>query len=128
MTATLADYFDESVNATQQPQQLPAKPLVQRQFQPDTDIKRWLTSDAPRNRQELRDLRYCLYHRCSRAGFKVKKSSRDYFTLTGRTDSLLIVSNNARRYLLWQLRILARKRGWVGAIIFRKEPLVASCT
>jgi hypothetical protein len=128
MTATLAHYFDEFVNTTQEPQQLPVKPLVQRQFQPDTDIKRWLTSNAPRNRQELMDLRYCLYHRGSRAGFKVKKSSRDYFTLTGRTSSLLIVSNKARRFLLWQLRILARKRGWVAAIIFRTKPLVASYT
>jgi hypothetical protein len=121
MTATFADFFEELVEPANplqqrhQRQQRPKRPLALRHFQPDKDIMLWLRGNAPRNWQELKDLRYCLYHRCSRAGFKVKRSDKDHFTLTGRASSLLVVSNSARRYLLWQLRLLARKRGWVGS-------------
>ena len=39
------------------------------------------------NFQELVDLRYTLYHRCSRAGFTVKRWDKDDFKLTGRSSS-----------------------------------------
>jgi hypothetical protein len=80
-----------------------------------TDIPRWLSNNAPRNVEELQAVRYTLYHRCSRAEFKVsKKKDDETFMLSGRASSVFIVSNKARRYLLWKLRILAREEGWVG--------------
>ena len=127
MKTTLADYFDDSVLPTHEPQKPIKNPITVRQFKPDTDIKLWLTSNAPRDWQELKDLRYSLYHRCSRAGSKIKRHSknhRDLFTLTGSTSALLIVSNNARRFLLRLLRILAREREWVGSGKVRIDPLV----
>jgi hypothetical protein len=114
METTFATPLDEPARSTKQPKQRPKKPKTLGGFQPDEDIHLWLRSNAPGNWQELKDLRYCLYHRCSRAGFKVNRSTKDHFKLTGRASSVIVVSNNARRYLLWQLRLLARKRGWVG--------------
>ena len=79
-----------------------------------TDIHLWVAKNAPCAVQELQDLRYTLYHRCSRAEFKVsQKQDKDIFVLSGRQSPLQIVSNKARRYLLWRLRILAREEGWV---------------
>ena len=114
METTFASYLDESARSAKQPPRPPKKPKTLRGFQPDQDIHLWLRVNAPRDWQELKDLRYCLYHRCSRAGFKVKRSIEDEFKLTGRATSVIIVSNTARRYLLWQLRLLAWQRGWVG--------------
>jgi hypothetical protein len=127
MTATFASSYDEPAEHKYQPKRLPKRPAKLRGFADDRDIMRWLRGNAPGNWQELKDLRYCLYHRCSRAGFKVKRCNYDQFTLTGRASSLLIVSNSARHFLLWQLRMLGRKRGWVGRRKIRIEPLVASC-
>jgi hypothetical protein len=88
-----------------------------------TDIHLWLSDNAPRIVEELKDIRYTLYHRCSRSDFKVsEKQDKDEFQLSGRQSSVHIVSNNARRYLLWKLRILARERGWVGR---KRNKLVA---
>jgi hypothetical protein len=117
MNATLADYFDEFEPANVKP---PApkpkcKNLAQKPRPERTDIHLWLSKNAPGNVQELKDVRYTLYHRCSRAEFHVSdKQDDDNFRLTGRSSSLHIVSNKARRYLLWKLRILAREQGWVG--------------
>jgi hypothetical protein len=127
MKATLADYFDDSVSPTHKPQKPIKNPITGPQCKPDTDIKLWLTSNAPRDWQELKDLRYSLYHRCSRAGFKIKRHSKNYkdlFTLTGRTSALQIVSNKARRFLLRQLRILAKEQEWVSSGKVRIHPLV----
>jgi hypothetical protein len=115
METTFAWFLDEPATPTKQPTQPPKRPKTLRGFQPDQDIHLWLRSNAPRNWQELKDLRYCLYHRCSRADFRVKKKEDAYLTLTGRASSVIIVSNNARRYLLWQLRMLAWEREWVGS-------------
>ena len=76
MNATLADYFEELELANvkpptpEQPKStfLPQKPRCEK-----TDIPLWLSKNAPRMMQELRDLRYTLYHRCSRAEFKGKR-------------------------------------------------------
>jgi len=111
LETTFASFLDEPATPTKQPKQ----PKTLRGFQPDQDIHLWRRSNAPRDWQELKDLRYCLYHRCSRAGFKIKRSKGDDFTLMGRASLVIIVSNNARRYLLWQLRLLAWQRGWVGS-------------
>jgi hypothetical protein len=114
MTTAFQEYFYKPAKRTHKARRVPKCPLMLRGFAPDKDIKLWLRSNAPRNWQELMDLRYCLYHRCSRADFRVKRSIDDEFTLTGRASSVIIVSNNARRFLLWQLRILAWEREWVG--------------
>ena len=128
MNATLADYFEElelanvKLPTPEQPKStfLPQKPRCEK-----TDIPLWLSKNAPRMMQELRDLRYTLYHRCSRAEFKVsQKQDKNIFLLSGRQSSLQIVSNKARRYLLWRLRILAREEGWVGGSR-RRIPFIA---
>lgn len=66
--------------------------------------------------RRLIDIRYSLYHRCSRAGFVVTRSENDDFHLTGRHNTLHIVSNSARRFLLGKLRELAKEKGWQGAL------------
>ena len=76
------------------------------EHRPETDILLWLQAMHLCNFQNLADLRYTLYHRCSRAGFTVKRWDKDDFKLTGRSSSLHIVSNEAFSFL-WRLRILA---------------------
>jgi hypothetical protein len=79
-----------------------------------TNLLLWLSNNGPRDVEELKAVRYALYHRCSRADFKVTdKQDVDDFTFSGRQSSVHIVSNRARRYLLWRLRLLAREQGWV---------------
>jgi hypothetical protein len=119
MTINLEEYTNElpdqekpTLNRAPQARRVGSK----KKYQPDTDIVHWLSCNAPTNFQELVDLRYCLYHRCSRSGFTVKRWDIDDFNLTGRHGSLHIINNNARRFLLWQLRLLARERGWQGAL------------
>jgi hypothetical protein len=129
MTATLADYFElPAIEIKKEKQAHEAKPRYKaRTYSPDTNIELWLYNNAPQSFQELIDIRYCLYHRCSRAGFTVARRDRDDFRITGRCGTLHIVSNKARRYLLWQLRILARENGWRGALPgTRTEPSLSS--
>jgi hypothetical protein len=119
MEITLTEYFDELPNDEQcKVAKAPQDKRVVRKarHRPDTDIVFWLTNNAPATFQELVDLRYCLYHRCTRSGFVVKRWDKDDFKLTGRHSSLHIVSNRARRFLLGRLRILAKERGWRGAV------------
>jgi hypothetical protein len=115
MNATPVDYFDfEPANVKPAPPTKNNIPTKQARSS-KTDIPLWLSNNAPRNLEELKAVRYTLYHRCSRAEFKVSdKQYDDNFVLSGRQTSVHIVSNKARRYLLWKLRILARKQGWVG--------------
>jgi len=126
MNAKLADYFDdfELTNIRPPAPPIKTKRLVPKQPRsPKTDIPLWLSNNAPRNVAELKAVRYTLYHRCSRAEFKVSnKHDDDDFVLSGRQSSVHIVSNKARRYLLWKLRILAREQGWVGK---KGLPLIA---
>jgi hypothetical protein len=108
----LVEDFDELAAVPVQAQAHPQIAPTQGRQRRETDIKTWLESDGPRSRDELKDLRYCLYHRCSRAGYKVNRRSRDYFRITGRQSTLFIISNAARHFLLWRLRKLSRRRGW----------------
>ena len=110
------NYFDEFEPATVKPALQSKNNAIAKQTRSkETDIPLWLSNNAPRNVEELRAVRYTLYHRCSRFEFKVsEKQDNDNFVLSGRQGSVLIVSNKARRYLLWKLRILARQAGWVG--------------
>ena len=122
MKAALADYFEEFESTNVKPPAAqPKQTLAQKPRPEGTDILLWLGRNAPVNFQELVDLRYTLYHRCSRAGFTVKRWDKDDFKLTGRSSSLHIVSNKARRFLLWQLRILAGERGRRGALPRSRE-------
>lgn len=82
----------------------------------DADIDAWLKHNAPVTFQELADIRYVLYHRCSRTDFIVSKKVDDQFTITGRHSELRIISHSARHYLLWKLRLLGREKGWIGAL------------
>ena len=125
MGDTLADYFDEfePANVKQSAPTPKSKTAAQKPRSARTDIHLWMSKNAPRNVEELKAVRYTLYHRCSRAEFKVsQKQDKDVFSLSGRQSSLLIVSNKARRYLLWRLRILAREQEWVGS---RRIQLIA---
>ena len=60
----------------------PAKRAMKRQgvpFPPDEDIDLWLKHNAPTTFQQLADIRYCLYHHCSRADFAVANINEDQF-------------------------------------------------
>ena len=57
-------------------------------FPPDSDIDLWLKHNAPLSFDELADIRYVLYHHCSRAEFKVSFLADDQFKLTGRDGTL----------------------------------------
>jgi hypothetical protein len=116
MNARLADYFDEFEPANAKPAPQPTNNTIAKQTRSQKiDLPLWLSNNAPRNVEELKAVRYTLYHRCSRSEFKVsKKQDNETFVLSGRQSSVLIVSNKARRYLLWKLRISAREQGWVG--------------
>jgi hypothetical protein len=119
MDANLTDYFDELPKLEQR--KVPEAQQTKRaagsvKHRSETDIVLWLAGNPPENFQDLVDLRYCLYHRCSRAGFTVNRQDKDDVTLTGRHGSLHIVNNKARRYLLWKLRVLARELGWRRAL------------
>jgi len=39
--------------------------------------------------------------------------TEDEFDLTGRRGTLRVVNDNARRYLLWKLSLLGRKKNWI---------------
>jgi len=97
----------------------PANKFIKREgppFPPDEDIELWLKRNAPLTFQQLADIRYSLYHYCSRADFTVASVADDEFDLTGRHSQLRIVSDTARRYLLWRLRLLGKKKNWIGAL------------
>lgn len=103
----------------------PARRTIIRQrppFPPDEDIELWLKHNAPLTFQQLADIRYSLYHHCSRADFTVANINDDQFDLTGRHGTLRVVGDNARRYLLWKLRLLGRKKNWIGALPRTRNP------
>jgi hypothetical protein len=118
MAATLADYFDDvEQHSTPKVHKSKRQAKTETTYPPDKDIELWLTGNVPLRFQELVDIRYCLYHRCSRAGFTVvDKLDKDDFKLKGRSSSVRLINNEARHYLLWKLRLLARRRKWRGAI------------
>jgi len=91
-------------------------------FPPDENIDLWLKHNAPLTFDQLIDIRYALYHKCTRHGFTVSERLGDTFTLTGRNGLLRIISNQARRYLLSKLRLLGREKGWIGALPRSRRP------
>ena len=91
-------------------------------FPPDKDIELWLKHNAPLTFQQLADIRYSLYHQCSRADFTIAKAFTDQFDLTGRHSRLRVINDRARHYLLGQLRLLGRKKKWVNALPRTKKP------
>jgi hypothetical protein len=91
-------------------------------FPPDEDIELWLKHNAPVTFQQLADIRYSLYHHCSRADFTITNVSDDEFDLTGRHSTLRVISNDARKYLLWKLRLLGKERSWINALPRTRKP------
>ena len=63
------------------PMWFPARPKIKwskpTKFPPDKDIELWLKHNAPLTFQQLADIRYSLYHQCSRADFTVAKAFGD---------------------------------------------------
>jgi hypothetical protein len=102
----------------------PARSAVKQKppFPPDEDIELWLKHNAPLTFQHLADIRYSLYHHCSRSDFAIANLNDDQFDLTGRHGTLRIISDNARRYLLWRLRLLGRKKNWISALPQTRNP------
>ena len=104
----------------------PARPKIEwskpTKFPPDEDIELWLKHNAPLTFQQLADIRYSLYHQCSRADFTIAKAIDDQFDLIGRHSKLRVISDRARHYLLWRLRRLGRKRKWINALPRTKKP------
>lgn len=114
MSTILANYFEEFEPTNVQPTSRSNNTLPEKKRPRKTDLHSWLSNNAPRDVVELKAVRYTLYHRCNRADFKVsEKQDKDNFVLSGRQTSVHIVSNKARRYLLWKLRVLAKKQGWM---------------
>jgi hypothetical protein len=115
-TILLAEHFEELEPTNFLPaSQSENNNLANQTHSRTKNIPLWLSNNSPRSWEELKSLRYCLYHRCSRGEFTIKRSrDKNLFTVVGREGSLLIVTNRARRYLLSKLRILAREAGWVG--------------
>jgi hypothetical protein len=97
------------------------KKLKSPKFPPDEDINLWLKTNAPRTFDQLVNIRYSLYHKCSREPYVVTKKGDEAFTFTGRSGSLRVVSNQARKYLLWKLRSFGRNNGWIGALPHTKR-------
>ncbi|TFW53491.1 hypothetical protein CT676_41550 [Bradyrhizobium sp. MOS001] len=118
MTSEAPDPFTNEI--TQASERVVAKAkkqdCQQPTFAPDKDIILWLSENAPMNFDELIDIRYSLYHRCSRAAYRVKRMNDEELKIVGRQGSLHIVSNQARRFLLTKLRELAKENGWQGAL------------
>ena len=86
------------------------------QFPPDKEeIDLWLAHNAPLTSKQLEDARFALYYKRTRQPFVVSKKTESSFTFTGPDGPLRILNNRARRYLLRGLRILARRKGFVGA-------------
>jgi hypothetical protein len=92
------------------------------QFPPDEDIELWLKHNAPLTFQQLADIRYSLYHCCSRADFAVVRAGDGPFDLIGRHGKLRVVNDKARHYLLWKLRLLGRRKKWISALPQTKKP------
>lgn len=81
---------------------------------PTTDIKEWLSGNAPQDYAELQELRKALYARRTHGRFVVKEvgfthAGEEKFTVTGRASSLLIVSNKSRHFLLRALCRMLRR-------------------
>jgi hypothetical protein len=91
-------------------------------FPPDHDIELWLKHNAPLTFQQLANIRYCLYHHCSRADFTITNVLDDEFDLTGRHSKLRVTSDKARHYLLWKLRLLGKENNWIGALPKTRKP------
>lgn len=91
-------------------------------FPPDEDIELWLKHNAPLTFQQLADIRYSLYHHCSRADFTITNVLDDEFDLTGRHSKLRVKSDKARHYLLWKLRLLGKENNWIGALPKTRKP------
>lgn len=117
MSATLDRHdFGKSNRPTKQKKSQNTPGEGKRKFAPAADVCLWLLSNAPLSFEELIDIRYCLYHRCSRAGYKVGSRREDEFEIEGRHGRLQVVSDSARRLLLSKLRELAKEKGWQGAL------------
>jgi hypothetical protein len=117
---TTSDFASEVLLSDNEPTWFPTRGKIRKprspKFPPDEDIDLWLKHNAPLTFQQLADIRYALYHRCSRAHFAVVKAVDDQFELTGSYNTLRVINDGARHYLLWKLRLLGRKRKWIRAL------------
>jgi hypothetical protein len=91
-------------------------------FPTDKDIDLWLKHNAPLSFESLADIRYALYHHCSRAEFAVSMLADSEFSIAGRYSTLTVINDDARHYLLWKLRLLGRKNKWIRALPRTKNP------
>jgi len=120
MTENITSSFAAEVLPSDDKQWYPARCKAKQskppQFPPGEDIELWLKHNAPLTFQQLADVRYSLYHRCSRADFAVVRADDDQFYLTGRRSRLRVINDRARHYLLGQLRLLGRRKKWISAL------------
>ena len=126
MTENTTSSFVSDDRLDDKPIWYPSRPQIKRptppKFPPDEDIELWLRHNAPLTFQQLADIRYSLYHQCSRADFTIAKAPGDEFDLIGRHSKLRVISDRARHYLLWKLRRLGRKKKWINALPRTKKP------
>lgn len=123
---TTSDFTAEVLLSDNEPTWFPTRGKVKKpkssKFPPDEDIDLWLKHNAPLTFQHLADIRYVLYHCCSRSEFSVFKASEDQFDLIGRYSMLRVINDGARHYLLWKLRLLGRKKKWNRALPRTRNP------
>ena len=126
MNPNTAISFSSDLLFDDEPQWLHTRGNARRQkapkFSVDNDIELWLKYNAPLTFRQLADIRYCPYHYCSRAYFTVTCLSDDQFDLSGRHTTLRLISDRARGYLLWKLRLLGRKKSCTSALPRTKNP------
>jgi hypothetical protein len=126
MTENTTSDFTPEVLSNNEPTWYQTKGKVRKpgspKFPPDEDIDLWLKHNAPLTFQQLADIRYALYHRCTRSDFSVSKVIGDQFDLIGRHNKLRIRNDAARHYLLWRLRLLGRQRKWNNALPRTRNP------
>jgi hypothetical protein len=123
---TTSPFAADVLPSDDKPTWYPTRPKIKRskppKFPPNEDIELWLKHNAPLTFHQLADIRYSLYHRCSRADFTVAKVDDDQFDLTGRHSTLRVINDGARHNLLWKLRLLGRKSKWINALPRPKKP------
>jgi hypothetical protein len=84
-------------------------------FPPELDCDIWLRCNAVNSSEKLADLRYALYHGCSRGAFRISKTDGRHFEIAGEHSTLKVPNDGSRRYLISQLRKLtvrAMRRAW----------------
>ena len=84
-------------------------------FPPELNCDVWLRCNGLNSSEQLGDIHYALYHRCSQGAFCVSKTDDRQFEIAGEHSTLIVPNDGSRQYLISQLRKLtvrAMRRAW----------------